>query len=118
MWGERPTPSVPSMAISLPLRSLGFRYVKPSPKYCASTMGSPSWFIVYQCSLNKAAHLVLLLSDILRRIHRDEVELINDLVILSQDPRLEDAEALRDVLTQVHVHAGFVILELPACPSE
>src|SRR5262245_42936309 len=118
MFVDRPTPSVPSMAINLPLRSLGFRYVKPSPKYCASTMGSPSWFVVIQGGLNNQAHLILLFGNVLRRIHRNEAELINDLVILGQDARLKDAETLRDVLAQVHVHSCFVVLELPACSSE
>src|SRR5262245_38486047 len=118
MCVERPTPSVPSMVINLPLRSLGFRYVKPSPKYCASTMGSSSWFIVLQRGLDHQAHLVLLFGNILRRIHRDEAELIDNLVILGQDTRLEDTETFRDVRAQVHVHSGFVIFELSASPSD
>ena len=31
---------------------------------------------------------------------------------------MEDAEAFGDVQVQVHVHAGFVVLELPARASE
>src|ERR1041385_1663948 len=118
MCVERPTPSVPSMAISFPLRSLGFRYVKPSPKYCASTMGPPSWFIVFERLSHELAHLVLLSLDVFRRIHRNELVLIDDLVVLSQDIGLEDAETFGHVRGQVHVHAGFVILELCAGASK
>src|SRR6185295_2978775 len=118
MCVDRPTPSVPSMAISFPLRSLGFRYVKPSPKYCASTMGSPSWFVVLERLSYELAHLVLLRFDIFRRIHRNELKLVDDLLVLGQDVRLEDAEAFGDVRGQVHIHAGFVVLELRARSSE
>src|SRR5262245_54736817 len=106
------------MAISFPLRSLGFRYVKPSPKYCASTMGSPSWFVVFERLSHELAHLVLLSLDVFRRIHRNELELVDDLLVLGQDIRLEDTEAFGHVRRQVHVHAGFVILELCAGASK
>src|SRR4029077_16316907 len=118
MCVERPTPSVPSMAMSFPLRSLGFRYVKPSPKYCASTMGSPSWFVIFERLSHELAHVVLLGFDVFRRIHRDELKLVDDLLVLSQDARLEDAEAFGHVRVQVHVHAGFVIFKLAARAPE
>src|SRR6185436_10552293 len=118
MCVERPTPSVPSMAMSFPLRSLGFRYVKPSPKYCASTMGSPSWFVIFERLSHELAHLVLLGFDVFRRIHRNELKLVDDLLVLGQDIGLKNTEAFGDVLGQVHIHAGFVILELPPRASE
>src|SRR4026209_1235279 len=85
MCVERPTPSVPSMAMSFPLRSLGFRYVKPSPKYCASTMGTPPWFVIFERLSHEPAHVVLLGLDIFRGVHLDELKLIDDLVVLVQD---------------------------------
>src|SRR5438552_18771001 len=42
MWVERPSPSGPSMAISLPLSPFRLRYVKPSPKYRFSLFMSVS----------------------------------------------------------------------------
>src|SRR4029077_2724027 len=118
MCVERPTPSVPSMAMSFPLRSLGFRYVKPSPKYCASTMGASSWFVIFERLSYELAHVVLLGFDVFCRIHRDELKLIDDLLVLSQDARLEDAKTFGHVRVQVHVHTGFVVLELAARASD
>src|SRR6185503_12383063 len=97
MCVERPTPSVPSMAMSFPLRSLGFRYVKPSPKYCASTMSTSPWFVIFERLSHEPAHVVLLGFDIFRGVHRDELKLIDDLVVLVQDARLEEAEAFGDI---------------------
>src|SRR4026207_1249419 len=102
------------MAMSLPLRSLGFRYVKPSPKYRASTMSPPSWFVIFERLSHEPAHVVLLAFDFFTRIDRDEVKLFDDFVVLSQDARLEDVEAFGDVGAEVHVHAGFVVFELSA----
>src|SRR6185503_12941063 len=118
MCVERPTPSVPSMAMSFPLRSLGFRYVKPSPKYCASTMGAPPWFVIFERLSHEPAHLVLLSFDVYRPIHRDELILIDNFFVLVQDARLEDAEAFCHVRIEIHIHAGFVVFELPACAPE
>src|SRR5262245_9195622 len=118
MCVERPTPSVPSMAISFPLRSLGFRYVKPSPKYCASTMGAPSWFVIFERLSDEPAHLVLLGFDVYCSIHRDELLLIDDLFVLGEDSRLEDAEAFGHVRVEIHIHPGFIVLELPPRASE
>ncbi len=56
--------------------------------------------------------------DVFRRIHRDELTLIDDLLVLGQDTRLEQTETFSDVLAQVHIHAGFVVLELASRASE
>src|SRR6266513_4636917 len=96
MCVERPTPSVPSIAMSFPLRSLGFRFVKPSPKYRASTMGAPSWFVIFERLSYELAHNVLLGFDVFHRIHCDELILIDDLLVLRQEGGLEDAEAFGD----------------------
>jgi hypothetical protein len=48
-------------------------------------MGTPSWFVIFERLSHEQAHLVLLGLDFFRRIHRNELTLIDDLLVLGQD---------------------------------
>ena len=48
-------------------------------------MGAPSWFVIFQRLSHEPAHLVLLGFDVFCRVHRDELKLIDDLLVLGQD---------------------------------
>ncbi len=81
-------------------------------------MGSPSGFVVFESVIDELAHDILLLVDVPGRIHRNQAIFLHDLVVLRQDAGLKDAKAFGQVVAQVHVHAGFVILELSPGSSE
>jgi hypothetical protein len=48
-------------------------------------MGASSWFVIFERLSNEPAHVVLLGFDVSRRVHRDELKLIDDLVVLVQN---------------------------------
>jgi hypothetical protein len=48
-------------------------------------MGTPSWFVIFERLSHEPAHVVLLGFDVFRRINRDELKLIDDLLVLGQD---------------------------------
>jgi hypothetical protein len=48
-------------------------------------MGPPSGFVVFQRLVDETAHTILLIRDVFGRIHRDELILVHDLVVLRQD---------------------------------
>jgi hypothetical protein len=48
-------------------------------------MGTPSWFVIFKRLSHEPAHVVLLGFDVFCRIQRDELKLIDDLLVLGQD---------------------------------
>jgi hypothetical protein len=48
-------------------------------------MSSPSWFVIFQRLVHETPHAILLLSDILGRIHGNQLILLDDFVVLGQD---------------------------------
>src|SRR5262245_20735702 len=64
-----------------------------------------------QVRLDGAAQNALLRFDRLGGVHHAETELAHEILVLVENPRLEDAIRLLDVRGETEVHAGFVILE-------
>jgi hypothetical protein len=48
-------------------------------------MGAPSWFVILERLSHEPAHVVLLGFDFFRRIDRNELKLIDDLLVLGED---------------------------------
>src|SRR5438093_2634640 len=124
IWVERPTPSVPSIAIRCPGRGGIFRYGRPLPYQRLPALAGAIPALRCEGALVPAEHLLhhaaddaLLRRDVAGRVDHAEVELPRELVIDVEDAALEEPEALHRVGRQPEVHSRLVILELGA-PAE
>src|SRR6185369_3300930 len=102
---ERPTPSVPSMTINLPLYSSFSIPGSGVPYDCFLLMGpGPP---VLQMLANQHAHLALLSFDRSAGIYHCQPKLRHHAIVFFQNLPLKDLKAVFRIVGPADVHAGF-----------
>src|SRR5215469_15671921 len=118
IWLERPTPSVPSIAIKCPGSRFSDRYGNPYPYHflawlCSDmvSFGTFAVIVMQHHVLNDLAEHPLLFRNFAGRVDRAQRELVGQLVVEFEYPALENTKTLGGICRQPNVHAGLVIFE-------
>src|SRR5258708_33963593 len=122
---ERPTPSVPSIAIKCPGSRFFVTYGRPCPYQALSWLRCGAIFsvssleiVVAKYFLDHRAHDLLLIGDLGSRVNRTHPELSRQLIVNFEYAALEHAETLDRIGREPDVHAGLVVLELGAAQQQ
>src|SRR3977135_2323512 len=102
---DRPTPSVPSITMSLPFISLTSTYCRPVPKNRFSAdihilllLEIGHGAVIFQFLPDDLTNLLLLPLNRRGAVDDGEVEFARDLIVLFEDFRLKEPEALAGVI--------------------
>src|SRR5438477_5304882 len=109
----RPTPSVPSITISHPVSSAGSTPGTPTPYESNVLIRHRSPFTEpREMWKDRAAQPALLHFDRTGRVHHLQSVLGDQLLVLLENPRLEQSIRFAGLGMQSEIHAGLVPLEL------